>query len=123
MKAEVINEIVSFYKRLSESEMDHNGRIRANSKTGYRYVHAPGPIDKGFTLRVSLPNALKIFAGTKYGTVRDAKTGEKVPMGLSFDKFDTPEQAADFLTLAMEDVASFTHFIVAGDGTRYYEEA
>jgi hypothetical protein len=113
-------EIAALYLKLVNSPKDSNGRLIAQSKSGLKYVFNPGPVDKKFVLRFGLPKTLKQYAGTKYGTVRDTKSGELVPLGLSFDNFDNLEQAADFLKLALEDIRTFVDFVKTGDGTRFY---
>lgn len=109
----------SYYDKLKAKPVDSNGRIIGIGSTGFFSCHESGPIDKGPTLRLGLPADLKIFAGTKSGTVKDSRTGEDVPKGLSF-QFDTVEECADFLLLMLEDFQTFVDTIIKGDGTRHY---
>lgn len=109
----------SYYDKLKSKSTDKDGRIIGIGSTGFFSCHESGPVDRGPTLRLGLPADLKIFAGTKSGTVKDSRTGENVPKGLSF-QFDTPEECADFLQLMLEDFQTFVDTIIKGDGTRYY---
>ena len=122
MKQTIDQHIEDFYNKLNSLETDKHGRlINKKSKSGYKFVYASGPVDKGCTVRMMLPEALKFFAGRKYGTVRNKNTGQMIPLGLSFDKFKSERQAADFLKLALENLTTFKQFIFDGDGTRYYK--
>ena len=109
----------SYYDRLRSMPRDKDGRIIGTGSTGLYSCHESGPVDKGPTLRLGLPTPLKIFAGTRSGTVKDPRTGDNVPKGLSY-QFDTAEECADFLILMLEDFQTFVDTIIKGDGTRYY---
>ena len=109
----------SYYDKLRSMPRDKDGRIIGSGQTGFFSCHESGPVDKGPTLRLGLPTPLKIFAGTKSGTVKDSRTGDNVPKGLSY-QFDTSEECADFLILMLEDFQTFVDTIIKGDGTRYY---
>lgn len=113
------SEFRSLYDKLKSKTRDSNGRIIGDGKTGFYSCHESGPVDNGPTLRLGLPTPLKIFAGTKSGTVKDGRTGDSVPKGLSY-QFDTVEECADFLLLMLEDFQTFVDTIIKGDGTRYY---
>lgn len=113
------SEFRSLYDKLKSKTRDSNGRIIGDGKTGFYSCHESGPVDNGPTLRLGLPTPLKIFAGTKSGTVKDGRTGDNVPKGLSY-QFDTVEECADFLLLMLEDFQTFVDTIIKGDGTRYY---
>jgi len=109
----------SLYDKLKSMPRDDDGRIKGTGKSGLYSCHPAGPVDKGPTLRLGLPIALKIFAGTKSGTVKEQSTGDDIPKGLSFT-FDSTADASDFLELMLEDFQTFVDTVIKGDGTRYY---
>ena len=109
----------SLYDRMKSKPKNQQGLILGEGKTGLYFCHESGPVDPTPTLRLGLPTALKIFAGTKSGTVRDKK-GQLIPKGLSFDGFKSPEEASQFLNLMLEDFQTFVDTIIKGDGTRFY---
>ena len=111
----------SFWNKLKSMPTDKDGLIIGGQKP-YKFVCGSGPIDKGWVLRLGLPKALKIFAGSKYGTVKNPKTGDMEPLGLSFDNFNSAKEASQFLQLMLTDFETFVDTIIQGDGTRYYQQ-
>jgi len=104
----------SFYDKLKAKPVDSNGRIIGKGCSGYLNCYPSGPVDKGPTLRIGLPDELKMFAGSKYGATKSG-----IPNGLSF-QFETVEECADFFALMLEDFQTFVDTIIKGDGTRYF---
>tara|TARA_B100000989_G_scaffold254584_1_gene203309 strand:- start:296 stop:712 length:417 start_codon:yes stop_codon:yes gene_type:complete len=104
----------SFYDKLKQKSTDKKGRIIGRGSSGYLNCYPSGPVDKGPTLRIGLPEDLKMFAGSKYGASKDG-----IPNGLSY-QFETVEECADFFALMLEDFQTFVDTIIKGDGTRYF---
>jgi hypothetical protein len=119
---DTVEAIVRFYEKFKHNpNRDSKGYIistskkKAKSTVPYAYVFRAGPVCAGnYSVRIPLPNQLKVFAGTRYGVSK--KTG--LPNGFEFKGFESKREAADFVKeLSTMSIRRFIDFLKAGDGS------
>jgi hypothetical protein len=119
---QTVEAIVRFYEKFKHnSNKDTNGYIispnkkKASSNLPFAYVFRAGPVCAGnYSVRIPLPNQLKVFAGTRYGVSK--KTG--LPNGFEFKGFESRREAAEFVKeISTMSFRRFLDFLRAGDGS------
>ena len=119
---QTVEAIVRFYEKFKYNpNKDMNGYIissnkkKASSNLPFAYVFRAGPVCAGnYSVRIPLPNQLKVFAGTRYGVSN--KTD--LPNGFEFKGFESKREAADFVKdLSTMSIRRFIDFLKAGDGS------